>query len=134
MRFVLLLIVLGFPLIDLYTTVRFARWTGVPVWAWLAMSVVAGLYLLRNERMAFRANTVAAMHGEQPLLRGLLDSGRKVLAGGLFLLPGILSDLIALVLLALPLNLGREFAPRAAAAGHFRSRGKPIDGEFRRLD
>jgi len=134
MRFVLLVIVLGFPLIDLYTTVRFARWTGVPVWAWLAMSVVAGLYLLRNERTAFRANTVAAMHGEQPLLRGLLDSGRKVLAGGLFLLPGILSDLIALVLLALPLNLGREFAPRAAAAAHFGSRGKPIDGEFRRLD
>ena len=31
MRFILLLIVLGFPVIDLYVTVRFARWTGVPV-------------------------------------------------------------------------------------------------------
>ena len=134
MRFVLLAIVLGFPVVDLYMTVRFARWTGVPVWAWLAMSVVAGLYLLRNERMAFRAKTVAAMHGEQPLLRGLLDSGRKVLAGALFLLPGILSDLLALVLLALPLNLGRDFAPRTAAAGQFGSRGKAIDGEFRRVD
>ena len=134
MRFVLLAIVLGFPAVDLYMTVRFARWTGVPVWAWLAMSVVAGLYLLRNERMAFRAKTAAAMHGEQPLLRGLLDSGRKVLAGALFLLPGILSDLIALVLLALPLNLGRDFAPRTAAAGQFGSRGKAIDGEFRRVD
>ena len=134
MRFVLLAIVLGFPVVDLYMTVRFARWTGVPVWAWLAMSVVAGLYLLRNERMAFRAKTVAAMHGEQPLLRGLLDSGRKVLAGGLFLLPGILSDLIALVLLALPLNLGRDFAPRTAAAGQFGSGAKAIDGEFRRID
>ena len=134
MRFVLLAIVLGFPAVDLYMTVRFARWTGVPVWAWLAMSVVAGLFLLRNERMAFRAKTAAAMHGEQPLLRGLLDSGRKVLAGALFLLPGILSDLIALVLLALPLNLGRDFAPRTAAAGQFGSRGKAIDGEFRRVD
>jgi UPF0716 protein FxsA len=134
MRFVLLAIVLGFPVVDLYMTVRFARWTGVPVWAWLAMSVLAGLYLLRNERTAFRAKTVAAMHGEQPLLRGLLDSGRKVLAGALFLLPGILSDLIALVLLALPLNLGRDFAPRTAAAGPFGSHGKAIDGEFRRVD
>lgn len=134
MRFLLLAIVLAFPVVDLYMTVRFARWTGVPVWAWLAMAVLAGLYLLRNERMAFRAKTVAAMHGEQPLLRGLLDSGRKVLAGALFLLPGILSDLIALVLLALPLNLGREFAPRAAAAGQYRGGGKAIDGEFRRVD
>jgi len=134
MRLVVLAIVLGFPLIDLYATVRFARWTGVPVWAWLGMSAVAGLYLLRSERTAFRANTVAAMHGEQPLLRGLVDSGRKVLAGVLFLIPGILSDLIALVLLALPLNLGRDFAPRTAPAGSFGGATKAIDGEFRRLD
>ena len=66
--------------------------------------------------MAFRANTIAAMHGEQPLLRGLVDSGRKVLAGMLFMLPGVLSDLIALVLLALPLNLGREFGRSRDAA------------------
>jgi len=134
MRFLLLAIVLGFPLVDLYATVRFARWTGVPVWAWLGMSVAAGVYLLRNERTAFRANTVAAMHGEQPLLRGLVDSGRKVLAGLLFLLPGVLSDVFALLLLALPLNLGREYAARATATGPFRGVGKAIDGEFRRVD
>jgi len=134
MRFILLIIVLGFPFIDLYATVRFARWTGVPVWGWLLMSFIAGAYLLRNERMAFRANTIAAMHGEQPLLRGLVDSGRKVLAGVLFMLPGVLSDLIALVLLALPLNLGREFAPRAVAAGQFGASRKSIDGEFHRIE
>ena len=116
MRFILLVIVLGFPLVDLYATVRFARWTGVPMWGWLLMSFIAGAYLLRNERMAFRANTIAAMHGEQPLLRGLVDSGRKVLAGVLLMLPGVLSDLIALLLLALPLNLGREFVPGGVSA------------------
>ncbi len=134
MRILLLLIVLGFPLVDLYATIRFARWTGVPVWGWLLMSFIAGAYLLRNERMAFRANTIAAMHGEQPLLRGLLDSGRKVLAGVLFMLPGVLSDLIALVLLALPLNLGREFGPRTVPAGQYGGPGKAIDGEFRRME
>lgn len=134
MRFVVLMIVLAFPFLDLYTTVRFARWTGVPVWGWLVMSVFAGVYLLRNERIAFRANTIAALHGEQPLLRGLVDSGRRVLAGVLFLLPGVLSDLMALVLLALPLNLGRDFARRAAVAGQFGARGSAIDGEFHRVD
>jgi UPF0716 protein FxsA len=134
MRIVLLLIVLGFPLIDLYATIRFARWTGVPVWGWLVLSCIAGIYLLRNERIAFRANTIAAMHGEQPLLRGLLDSGRKVLAGFLFLVPGVLSDLIALILLALPLNVGREFAPGTPTNGSYRGQRKSIDGEYRRLD
>ena len=108
MRFFLLAIVLAFPVIDLVATVRIARWAGVPVWMWLALSTIAGFVLLRNERVAFRANTSAVMHGQQLALRGLFDSGRKVLAGVLFILPGLVSDLMALLLLALPLNVGRE--------------------------
>jgi UPF0716 protein FxsA len=135
MRIVLLLIVLAFPLIDIFATLRFARWTGVPVWFWLGISTAAGFYLLRNERLAFRNRTAAAMHGEQSLLRGLVDSGRKVLAGFLFLLPGIASDVIALVLLALPLNVGHGFEPQpAGAARPSRPRGDAIEGEFRRHD
>ena len=134
MRFAMLVIVLGFPLIDLYATVRVSRWTGVPVVVWLGLAALAGVFLLRNERMAFRANTVAAMHGEQPLLRGLFDSGRKVLAAILLILPGVLSDVMALLLLALRFNLGSRYAPRAAGAGDFRGSSKSIDGEYRRLD
>jgi UPF0716 protein FxsA len=130
MRFVVLAIVLAFPLLDLFITVRFARWTGVPIWVWLGISTVAGFVLLHNERLAFRTKTLAAMHGEQSLLRGLLDSGRKVLAGFLFLLPGIVSDLLALLLLALPLNVGSAFGPQPATAG----RGRELDGDYRRVD
>ena len=75
----------------------------------------AGFLLLRNERTAFRARTVAALHGEQSLLRGLVDSGRKVLAAMLLILPGVVSDLVALLLLALPINVGRRI--EAAASG-----------------
>ena len=135
MRFFYLLIVLAFPLLDLYTTVRFARWTGVPVWAWLTLSVIAGFLLLRNERIEFRSRTIAAMHGEQASLRGLFDSGRKVLAGFLLLLPGVISDLLALVLLALPLNIGRgAYEPSLSAERADLARRRTWDGEYRRLD
>ena len=136
MRFVYLLIVLGFPLLDLYATVRVARWTHVPTWIWLGLPLIAGFLLLRNERLAFRARTIAAMHGEQALLRGLLDSGRKVLAGLLLLLPGVISDVMALVLLALPLNIGSgDYAAHAAGAGRARpARRATLDGEYRRVD
>jgi UPF0716 protein FxsA len=129
MRFLYLLIVLGFPLFDLYATVRIARWTGIPAWAWLGLPVVAGFLLLRNERIAFRERTTAALHGEHAALRELFDSGRKVLAGFLLLLPGVISDILALALLALPLNVGRGgYAARAAAAGR-----APIEGDFQRM-
>ena len=129
MRIVYLMIVLGFPLFDLFATVHLARWTGIPAWAWVGLPLVAGFLLLRNERIAFRARTIAALHGEQAALRELFDSGRKVLAGFLLLLPGVISDVLALALLALPLNVGRSgYVPRAAAAGR-----SPIDGEYRRM-
>src|SRR2546429_9231176 len=115
MRFVLLGIVLVFPLFDLYVTARFARWTGIPLWIWLTAALVAGLWLLRNERLAFRRNTVAALHGEQSLLRGLLDSGRKVLAGILFLVPRILFDTIGLLLFPFSLKHPRLGPPPATA-------------------
>ena len=75
MRFVAAAIVLAFPVLDLLATARFARWSTVPVWAWVAGGLVAGIALLRSEGLAFRSRTVAAMHGDVSLLRGLLDSG-----------------------------------------------------------
>ena len=132
MRFMLLAILLAFPVLDLLVTLRLARWTGVPVWGWLAAGVVGGFLLLRNERDAFRANIAASLHGGQPLLRGLIDSGRKVLAGFLLLLPGLVSDLVALVLLALPLNMTGALG---AVAGRLTpARRGAIDGEYRRIE
>ena len=127
MRIVLLLILLGFPALDIYVTIQFAAWTGVPVWFWLGAGMVGGWLLLRNERVAFRAKSHAALSGHAPLLSSLLDSGRKVLAGVLFILPGVVTDVAALALLALPINLTGRL--QAQASG-----GKVLDGEYRRLD
>ena len=128
MRIVLLVILVGFPAVDIFVTVRFAEWTGVPTWAWFAAGALAGWSLLRNERVTFRAKSHAALSGRAPLLSSLLDSGRKVLAGVLFLLPGIVSDCAALLLLALPLNLTTRLQPQMSGGGEV------LDGEYRRLD
>lgn len=130
MRFVVLFILLSFPVIDLMVTLRFARWTGVPTLVWLLVSASIGTLLLRHERGGFRARTLGALRGDQPLMRGLIDSGRKVLAGMLFILPGILSDLLAIALLLLPINLGRQLAAQTAGGGF----GDSLDGDYRRID
>jgi len=129
MRFVVLLIVLSFPVIDVMATLRFARWTGIPALAWFAASALAGALLLRNERLTFRAKTLAALRGDQPLLRGLLDSGRRVLAALLLILPGVISDVIALALLLLPINIGPPLATQWAGSGR-----KTIEGDYRRTE
>ena len=126
MRFFVMLIVLIFPILDVLVTIRFARWTGIPTAAWLLASAIAGSLLLRREITTFRSKTLAALRGDQPLLRGLLDSGRKVLAALLLILPGVVSDLIALTLLSLPFNLGAPLATQAV--------GRTINGDHRLID
>ena len=133
MRLIVLLIVLSFPVLDVLATMRFARWTGIPTLAWLAASAVAGALLLRNERTTFRAKTLAALRGDQPLLRGLLDSGRRILAALLLILPGVISDVIALLLLLLPINLGAPFATQSAGIGRVFGR-ETIEGDYRRTE
>lgn len=137
MRFVYLMIVMAFPVLDLIATMRIARWSGIPVWIWLVLPLLAGFLLLRNERLEFRARTLGALRGDGPLLRNLFDSGRKILAGFLLILPGIISDLAAVALLALPLNLSAaQCGPRATPTSRRSSEGSrraPIDGEYRRL-
>ena len=130
MRIVVLLILLGFPALDVYLTVQVAAWTRIPVWALLAAGTIAGYVLLRNERVAFRAKSLAALSGRTPLMSSMLDSGRKVLAGVLFLLPGVITDIAALALLALPINLtGGRLQTQSGPGGV-----KVFDGEYRRLD
>ncbi|HEX7272763.1 MAG TPA: FxsA family protein [Casimicrobiaceae bacterium] len=133
MRFVVLLIVLSFPVLDVLATLRFARWTGIPAAVWLVASALAGIALLRRERLAFRAQTLAALRGDRPLLRGQLDSARKVLAALLLILPGLISDVIALLLLLFPFNLGPSFAaqPATVARGFGRD---TLNGEYQRVD
>jgi UPF0716 protein FxsA len=104
--------------------------TGIPAVVWLLTSAAVGTLLLRHERGGFRARTLGALRGDQPLMRGLVDSGRKVLAAMLFILPGILSDVVALALLMLPINLGSRLAPLTAGGGFSDS----MDGDYRRID
>jgi UPF0716 protein FxsA len=135
MRFVMLAIVLAFPFVDLYVTARMAKWTGVPLWFWLTASLAAGLWLLHHERSDFRAKTLAALHGDQAVLRGLLDSGRKVLAAILLIIPGALSDVLAVLLLLLPINQRGVFEPQTVTATRTGfGRGDTVDGDYRRLD
>ena len=134
MRFLMLAIVLILPLVDLFVTARFARWTGVPLWMWLSASAAAGLWVLANERVQFRSRAVESFRGDS-LMRGLLDSSRRVLAGVLLIAPGIITDALAVVLLMLPINQRGGFGPQPVAAGRTAyPSDRSLDGDFRRLD
>ena len=104
---IFLLAVLGFPALEIYTLFQVADIIGWWLLAWLFFSALAGWALIREESLAvFGRLAVAVQNGQSPLA-ALWDSGRTMLAGLLLIIPGVLSDVLALILLLLPNKSGR---------------------------
>jgi UPF0716 protein FxsA len=127
MRLFPVLILLGFPALEIYFLVRIAHEIGWWTAVWLLTSAVIGAALVREAGMGLPARLVAALQQGQPVLNGLMDSGRTVIAGLLFIFPGVISDIMAVAILLLPLRT--PFAAQSSVASD-----GVINGEFRRIN
>ncbi len=144
MPLLLIGILFALPLLDIYATLRFAEALGVPGWALFIPGVLFGWGLMRRETRTLKARFVGAVQGLS--VGGMVfDSGRRMLAALLLLLPGFFSDLVALFLLLVP---NRSMSPVGAASGSVgnvgvsqpesprtgTASGATVDGEFRRVE
>jgi UPF0716 protein FxsA len=126
MRFLLIGILLGFPLLEAVVMVRLANTLGWWVLAWMILAACAGMALIKEARFAMLARLAAGLaHGEFPIV-ALTDSARTVIAGLLLIFPGVVSDLIAITLLLLPRS------ETVQQSKHPRASRPVIDAEFRR--
>lgn len=126
--FVLLIILFGFPLLELFVLIWAAHYIGWWLLLVLVASAVAGWALIQEERFAVLGRVMTSTREGSSPLGALLISGRMVLAGVLLIFPGLVSDLLALLVLLLPGRaFGRRQQPDAARPGVY-------DGEWRQVD
>jgi UPF0716 protein FxsA len=137
MRFIILAILLAFPLAEgalLYSLASGPHGHGGWVLAWVLFAAIAGVVLIKQARFSLVARLAQAVSVGQFSLAAVIDSFRTVIAGLLLIFPGILSDVMALAILLIPI---REPAYVGGAARSRGPVGQPmggdvIDGEFRR--
>lgn len=104
---IVLLLVLLFPALEIYTMFQVADMIGWWLLVWLVFSAILGWALIKEESMAvFGRLTMTAQSGHSPFA-ALWTSGRNILAGVLLIFPGVISDAIALILLVWPGNTPR---------------------------
>jgi len=127
LRFLLIVILLGFPLLEAVVLVRLGETLGWWVLGWVVLAACAGVALIKEARFALVARLAAGFAQGRFAIAALTDSARTVLAALFLIFPGVVSDLIALTLLLLP-------GPRAATESAVRRpmHGRLIEGEFRR--
>jgi UPF0716 protein FxsA len=152
MRFLILTILLGFPLAEgalLYKLAAGSTGHGMWVLAWVVFAACAGVVLIKQARFSLVARLAQALSIGQFSLAALIDSFRAVIAGLLLIFPGLISDALALMLLLIPVrepafvraprggSRHRDDAARASATETPRRNGGSgtadvIEGEFQR--
>lgn len=95
-------ILLGFPALEILVMAKLAGIIGWWLLAWLLLSALAGWSLIQEEKMAMFGRLFSSLQSGQPLGYAMLDSLRNLIAGVLLILPGVVSDAVAVVLLLLP--------------------------------
>jgi len=143
MRFLLILFILC-PLLELWLLLKVGAWLGAwPIVAMVALSAMLGIALLRRVGWHTLATTQLRMRQHASPVPALFEGFMLTLAGVLLLLPGLISDGVALLLLIAPLRRWllarwghrREQGPMTAAytAGpDARPPPAVIEGEYRR--
>lgn len=103
MRFLLIVfILLGFPALEIFVLAKLAGIIGWWLLLWLILGALAGWTLIQEEKLAMFGRLFSSIQSGQSLGYAMLDSLRTLLAGVLLIFPGVVSDVMALLLLLLP--------------------------------
>lgn len=121
---ILMMILLAFPALEIALLFELAEDYGWWVLLYLLLAAGCGWLLIMGERVVIWGRMVQTLEqGRHPVL-SLLTSAKTMVAGGLLIFPGVITDVMAVLLLLIP----------SPAVKGRASRDDVIEGEWRRED
>lgn len=97
-----MLALLAFPIAEIWILISLADQYGWWVMFYLVAMIVLGLRLIRDEKQLFSGRMMQSLAQNQNPAKALLGSARNIIAGILLIIPGVITDIIAVILLLLP--------------------------------
>lgn len=135
MRLFLWICLLAFPISEIWILVKLFQQYGILVLFYLVVMAYLGLRLIREEKALFSTRLMQGlMQGANPI-KNIFVSARIFIAGVLLVIPGVITDVIAAILLLIPAP--RVMPPdtkNAPFSSHEAANEDVIEGEFRRED
>ena len=104
MRFLIGIILLAFPFAEIFLLVNLAQNYGWWVLFYLVVIGFLGLQLIRGEKLLLSAKMMHSVTSGGNPIKTLLGSARNMVAGVLLMIPGVMTDIIAVILLLLPIS------------------------------
>jgi UPF0716 protein FxsA len=149
LRLLLMLVFLGLPLLEIAVLIKVGQAIGFwPTLGLLVLSAAAGMIVIRRQGLSMVGRMFDAMNQGRFVVASIVDSYATIVAGCLLIVPGFITDAIALALLLPPVRsliLGamlpgiagrRRGDARAASPNHSSEPPRPIviEGSYKRLD
>jgi UPF0716 protein FxsA len=131
MRLILTLALLAFPIAEIWILVNLFQQYGWWVLLYLVAMVLLGLQLIRDEKLLFSGRMMQSLSQGGNPLKAMFGSARNIVAGILLIIPGVMTDLIAVVLLLIPVD---KSAIKSATFKQQAANDDVIEGEFHRED
>lgn len=144
----LLLILLAFPVLEIWLLIELADRYGWALLGYLIVMALLGWRLIMDEKLRVFGRVAQTLATGGTPAKVLFGSAKNIIAGILLIIPGVISDVFAVILLLIPsprpLNFEQDNSPdfefEASYESHQESGdGKQgardvIEGEFRRED
>ncbi len=104
MRFFIIASLLAFPFVELFLLVQLAHHYGWWLLVYLVVIGILGLQLIKGEKLLLSAKMMQSVtRGGNPI-KIMLGSARNMVAGLLLIIPGVISDALAVIILLIPLE------------------------------
>lgn len=129
MRLIVTLALLAFPIAEIWILINLFHQYGWWVLLYLLAMVLLGLQLIRDEKLLFSGRMMQSLNQGGNPMKAMFGSARNIIAGILLIIPGVLTDLIAVVLLLIPVSKS-EIKP--STFKQQTANDDVIEGEFHR--
>jgi UPF0716 protein FxsA len=104
MRIFILLALLAFPVTEIWILIKLADQYGWWVLFYLVAVALLGLQLIRDEKLLFSGRMMQNLNQGGNPIKAIFGSARNIIAGILLIIPGVITDLIAVILLLIPVH------------------------------
>ncbi|MDZ4099444.1 MAG: FxsA family protein [Methylophilaceae bacterium] len=142
--FLFLLILLAFPVLEIWLLIELADNYGWSLLGYLLIVAILGWRLILDEKLMIFGRVAQTLSQGGTPAKVLFGSAKNMIAGILLIIPGVITDVFAVLLLLIPspkpLNFEQEstsgFEPHTRRRTGTRSAANDdvIEGEFKRED
>ncbi len=130
MRLIFLLGILAFPVVEIWILINLFQQYGSIVVLYLLVVAVLGIKLIRDEKSLFSVRMMQTLSQGANPFKAIFGSARNIIAGILLVIPGIMTDIIAAVLLLIPISSDAQ--QKEAYQTKSAANDDVIEGEFHR--